>query len=69
MKTAPQDGLFVRAATMAMVSQGGRAGRSESLPSRIETGRVVPSLNMLPRLSQALQVNVVLLLDDLEDRV
>ena len=45
-----------------------RAGCSESLVSRIETGRVVPSLSTLHRLSRALQVNVAVLLEDGEDR-
>lgn len=46
-----------------------RAECSESLLSRIETGRVVPSLSTLHRLSQALRVNVTVLLEDREDRV
>lgn len=46
-----------------------RAECSESLLSRIETGRVLPSLSTLHRLSRALRVNVAVLLDDPEDRV
>lgn len=40
------------------------AGCSESLLSRIETGRVMPSLSTLHRLSQGLRVNVAVLLED-----
>lgn len=46
-----------------------RAECSESLLSRIETGRVMPSLSTLHRLSRALRVNVAVLLDDPEDQV
>lgn len=46
-----------------------RAECSESLLSRIETGRVVPSLSTLHRLSQALRVNVTVLLEDRDDQL
>ncbi len=45
-----------------------RAGCSESLLSRIETGRVMPSLSTLHRLSQALGVNVAVLMEDPRDQ-
>ena len=46
-----------------------QAGCSESLLSRIENGRIMPSLTTLHRLSQALGVNVAALVDDRQDLV
>jgi len=45
-----------------------RAGCSESLLSRIETCHVMPSLSTLHRLSQALRVNVAVLMEDPQDQ-
>lgn len=45
-----------------------RAGCSESLLSRIETGQVMPSLSTLHRLSQGLRVNVAVLMEDKQNR-
>jgi transcriptional regulator with XRE-family HTH domain len=42
---------------------------SESLLSRIENGRVMPSLSTLHRLSRALRVNVAVLLEDRQERI
>jgi transcriptional regulator with XRE-family HTH domain len=41
-----------------------RAGCSESMLCKIETGKVNPSITLLRRLAQALQVNIAALFDD-----
>ncbi|HYZ63977.1 MAG TPA: cupin domain-containing protein [Acetobacteraceae bacterium] len=67
----PPVGLRIRAfrklQRLRLVDLAKRAGCSESLLSRIETGSVTPSLSTLHRLSQALQVNVALLLEAAPD--
>lgn len=53
---------------LRLLDLAGLAGCSESLLSRIETGRVMPSLSTLHRLSQGLRVNVAVLMEDKQDR-
>ncbi len=61
--------LFRKMQRLRLLDLAERAQCSESLLSRIETGRVLPSLSTLHRLSQALRVNVAVLMDDADDRV
>ncbi len=61
--------MFRKMQRLRLLDLAERAECSESLLSRIETGRVLPSLTTLHRLSQALRVNVAVLLEDAEDRV
>jgi len=61
--------MFRKMQRLRLLDLAERAECSESLLSRIETGRVLPSLTTLHRLSQALRVNVAVLMEDAEDRV
>lgn len=54
---------FRKLQRLRLVDLAGRAGCSESLLSRIETGSVMPSLSTLHQVSQALGVNVAVLLE------
>ncbi len=68
----PQIGRRIRALRklqrLRLLDLAERAGCSESLLSRIETSRVMPSLSTLHRLSQALRVNVAVLMEDPQDQ-
>ena len=53
----------------SLLDLANEAGCSESLLSRIENGRVMPSLSTLHRISQALRVNVAVLIECRRDRI
>ena len=68
----PQIGRRIRAfrklQRRSLLDVANEAGCSESLLSRIENSRIMPSLSTLHRISQALRVNVAVLMESRHDR-